>query len=170
VRAYYVGIDPGVSGGIAVLGTSGFVEAIPMPQTRREVWHFLRKHVGPGIVGGGEKVGHYCVIEKVGGYMPGSRGNIGSAMFTFGASYGALLMALEIVRLEWGVEFSEVTPAVWQRKMNVEPRRKSETKVQFKKRLRRVAEVLFPKERITDKTADAYLLAEYCRCTEEGML
>ncbi len=169
-RVYYIGIDPGVNGGIAVLGGSGWVEAIPMPSERGEVWDYLSKHIRPGLIGVRETIRYHCVIEKVGGYMPGSKGNIGSRMFTFGESYGGLLMALEIAHKEWGLRYTEVAPVTWQSKMNVEHRRKDESKPQFKKRLRRIAEALFPKEKVTDKTADALILAEYCKCTVEGLL
>ena len=79
-------------------------------------------------------------------------------MFSFGASYGALCMALTAA----DVRFEEVPPLRWQRGLHIPPRKKSESRTAWKNRLKSKAQQLFPKEYVTLATADALLLAEYC--------
>lgn len=89
----YIGIDPGVHGGIVVLSADGsVVEVAKMPATPMDLLDFLSRH----------KDDSFCVLERVGG-MPG---NGGSAMFNFGKGYGHLQMAL----LALGIPTSDVTP------------------------------------------------------------
>lgn len=53
----YIGIDPGVSGGIAILDDDGSViECVNMPDTPMEIFQFLM----------GYKDGSVCVLEDVG--------------------------------------------------------------------------------------------------------
>jgi len=87
-----------------------------------------------------------------------------SSTFKFGRGYGFLRGCLVAL----GIPFEDVTPQTWMRALNVPPRRKNETKAQFKQRLRGVAQQLFPSEKITLATADALLIAEYCRRTSNG--
>jgi hypothetical protein len=142
----YLGIDPGASGGLAA-SNGGLWSITPMPATERDIWnwivdcHALR-----------------AVIEKVGGYIAGNP-SPGSAMFKFGLSYGGLRMAL----IAASIPFDEVTPQRWQKTLGISPRGKTESKSQFKNRLKGKAQQLFPQVNVTLATADAVLLAEYCR-------
>jgi hypothetical protein len=87
-------------------------------------------------------------------------------MFNFGANYGALRMALTAA----GIPFEEVVPGVWQRGLNIPPRKKTEGKTAWKNRLKAKAQQLFPSVKITLATADALLIAEFCRRKHEGLL
>jgi hypothetical protein len=107
----------------------------------------------------------FAVIERVGGYVRGVDAP-GSAMFNFGKGYGALLMALCAA----GVPHEEVTPNVWMRGLGVPPRKKSEARKDWKNRLKMKAQQLFPREKVTLVTADALLIAEYCRRKMTGTL
>lgn len=160
----YVGIDPGVSGGIAVVWSDGLVDSLPMPVTEREVWHCFRS-MAPRT----PPLQHnlFAVIEKVSGFA-GDRGSgsNGPAMFKFGQSYGGLRMALVAA----GIPFEEVTPQTWQKAMGVPSRKKEETRVQFKNRLKGRASQLFPNEKVTLATCDALLIAEYCKRKRTGTL
>lgn len=150
----FLGIDPGVSGGLATLGP---LDSVAMPPTEKDIYDWLEDRTSDG-----ETV---AVLEKVGGFIPNSGGNVGSRMFKFGQSYGFLrgcLTALEI-------PFQEVTPAVWQRALGV-PVVKGEAKGARKNRLKALAQRLFPQGRVTLATADALLLAEYCRRWHNGLL
>lgn len=157
----YIGIDPGQAGGLAVLNghTPAVIHLEPMPATEQDVWYWLNS-----IPRDGKDC--FAVLEKVGGYMPGSSGNIGSAMFKFGASVGMLRAFLVAA----GIPFEEVQPGVWQRALGVSPRKKTETKASHKNKLKQVAGRLFPEVKITLKTCDAILLAEYCRRKRTGTL
>lgn len=143
---FFIGVDPGASGGIATIDTSFLINLQKMPSTDRDILdHLYTFHQG------------IAVLEKVGGYI--GSGQPGSAMFKFGANYGALKMAL--VASE--IPFIEVTPQKWQKSLGITPRRKNESKTQWKNRLKAFAQQLFPKESITLATCDALLIAEYCR-------
>lgn len=147
----YLGIDPGKNGGLAIVGARE--DATKMPGTERDLWDcFARLAEDTGL--------HpHAVIEKVGGYIRGSQGNIGSAMFNFGVGYGMLKMALVAAH----IPFEEVTPRTWQKSVGISPKRKAESKQQFKNRIKGIAQRLFPNLQVTLATADALLIAEYCR-------
>ena len=157
----YLGIDPGASGGLAILNGSA-TEAVAMPATERDVWLWICSD-SPATR---EYLPQFAVIEKVGGYVRGASGNVGSAMFRFGVSYGGLRMALVAA----GIPFEEVPPRKWQKALGISPRRKDEARVQWKNRLKAKAQQLFPRECVTLATADALLIATYCMRKRTGTL
>lgn len=169
----YVGIDPGRSGGMALI-EAGKASVTPMPETVRDIWDWFclvrlsvrarQKHItSPHPITMSPYV--FAVVEKVGGYIRPSSdgltggGQPGSHAFTFGKSYGMLLMALTAT----GIPYEEVTPQNWQRELGLAPRSKGESKNSHKNRLKGKAQQLFPDTKVTLKTADALLLAECCR-------
>jgi len=106
-----------------------------------------------------------AILEKVGGFMgagAGEEGNFnrasGHTMFKFGMSYGILKMALVAA----GIPFLEVPPQTWQKEFGIK-RKKGEKKHTFKRRIRLLAQKLFPDVKVTACTADALLLTEYGR-------
>lgn len=187
---YFVGIDPGKNGGIAVLslgerggGNGGapagglkVADLASMPADYHDLYDVIKfvaykfERVGPGFV----------YLEKVGGYRKGSRGNIGSAMFKFGENYGAVKMALVANGL--GQLYKAVAPVTWQSAVMLDtnnplpidviaaptatayslsfPQKKGSG--QWKNFLKERAQELFPGVKVTLKTADALLLAYYC--------
>ena len=168
----YLGIDPGVNGGLGLLyGNSA--EGYPMPDTAEKLWSIV-KDVTSNIV-------TRAVIERVGGYVRGYDDEArarGSRMFIFGQNYGQLLMALEAS----GIHYEIVQPAVWQRGVGVsritnhKPDGRAtkwrglwqESRSKFKSRLKARAQELFPDVKITLNTADALLIAWYARKCCEG--
>lgn len=136
----FIGIDPGVSGGIAAVTTSGApVLAVPMPRTEADV---LR--VFDDLATWEPR----AILERV-HVMP--KQGIVSA-FTFGKGFGGILMALTATR----IPFDLVTPQTWQTAMQCLSRGdKNVTK--------RRAQQLFPHDSITHAIADALLLAEFGR-------
>jgi hypothetical protein len=162
VRTVYIGIDPGSSGGLAVIlppGVGSAVLAVPMPKTEADVWEWVSQHHGYDY-------DSHAMIEQVGGYVGGSGGNIGSAMFQFGQSYGGLRMALVAA----AIPFEAVTPGNWQGMLKIPKKGKTESKTQWKNRLKARAQQLFPKVSVTLATADALLIALYCQRKHEGKL
>jgi len=137
----YYGIDPGVSGAIAVINDDGMlVDVVRNTETERDVWLWLSEYakLGEGV----------AVIEHVHS-MP--RQGVASS-FKFGRSYGFLRGLLIASR----ISFTEVTPVKWQNAMRCRSKGvKNVTKAR--------AQQLFPEEKITHATADAILLAEYRR-------
>ena len=149
---YFMGIDPGQSGGIAVIRGTGRVMILElMPVTERDIWLRLK----------GLTV-HKAYIEKVHA-MP-QQGV--SSTFKFGCGYGGLRMALTAA----GIPFDEVTPQAWQKALGIVKRAKTESKNDHKKKLLQKAQQLFPNVKITLKTADALLIAEYCRRVCMGLV
>lgn len=160
----FVGIDPGASGGLAVLSDAGSVGMKPLGGlTDRDLWDWvlsvandparLRK---PG--------GVFAVVEKVGGYLRTKAPQPGSTMFNFGKGVGKLVMALTAA----GVPYEEATPQQWQRVLGVTPRGKDEGNTAWKNRLKGHAQRLFPKVTVTLAVADALLIAEFCRRVRSG--
>ncbi len=159
----YLGIDPGQDGGIAMVNVatrdSGrrpvLKSAIAMPETERDVWETLRAE-------GESAKACMAIIEKVHSFP---KQGVAST-FKFGVGYGGLRMALTASR----IPFEVVLPKVWQRGLGIPARKKNETNSRWKNRLKGMAQQLFPNADITLKTADAILIAEYCRRKDGGLL
>jgi len=142
----YVGIDPGQNGGMVAIHRDGTVASTKMPATRRDVFDWLAQTTHP-----------IAVVEKVHA-MP-KQGV--SSSFKFGMQFERVCMALVAAR----IPFREVTPQAWMKGMSIPPRKKTESGTQWKNRLKGIAQQLFPSVNVTLATADAFLIAEYCRRT-----
>jgi hypothetical protein len=123
-----------------------------MPRTERDIWDWLSSlsDVFP-------EEERFAVIEKVGGYV--GQGQPGSAMFKFGRNVGVLIGCLTAA----GIPFEEITPQRWQKALGIPPRKKTESKTQWKNRLKSFAQKLYPSVTATLSTCDALLIAEFCR-------
>jgi hypothetical protein len=142
---YFVGVDPGGSGGLALLSGEGELLSSPMPPTEHDVWEWFQLHA---------RECEAAVIEKVHA-MP-KQGV--SSTFKFGMSYGFLRGMLTASL----TPFFDVTPRKWQASFGVIGV-KGEARTAFKNRLKAKAQQLFPKVKVTLATADAILLAVYCK-------
>jgi crossover junction endodeoxyribonuclease RuvC len=156
---YYMGIDPGKSGGIAIIDGRPFIGsgypivAEKMPSTERDIFD---------CVNSVDCLRTKALIERVHS-MP--RQGV-SSTFRFGVGYGGLRMALIASK----ISFQEVNPRSWQSRLGIPPRKGSESKPAFKNRLRAKAQQLFPRLDLWGKTkgeqlavCDALLIAEVCR-------
>jgi len=149
----FIGIDPGASGGLAFIHGEDklYPEVKKMPETLHDLHQLVFSKMG----------GHgsiYGCLEKVGGYIKG-RTLTGSAMFKFGMYFGWAESVLAFLE----VTYTLVPPRRWQREF-VSPRGKTETKGDWKKRLKAEAQRRFPTcKGITLATTDALMIAEYCR-------
>ena len=152
-QSVYMGIDPGKSGGIALLFDNEVI-ATKMPETPADVLDWIRESASNCV----------AVIEQVGGYT--GEGQPGSAMFNFGRGVGHLEMAL----LTCKIPTESVPPRKWQKALGISAKKKTETKTQWKNRLKSVAQRLFPSITVTLATSDALLIAEYCKRKREGTL
>lgn len=153
----YLGLDPGVSGGLACLYDDDTVEAIKMPDNLESIWVWLSRGRGPGTT--------YAAVEKVGGWIPGREhmahgGQPGSRMFELGTVAGALRMALVALGLRDTID--EPGPRAWQKAVGV-VRPKGTEYVAWKRMLKDHAQKRFPKLVVTLGTADALLIALYCK-------
>lgn len=179
---YFMGIDPGLKGGIAVIDASGLKQVLELEgSTLLTVSGFLTYWAGDEDC--------FAMIESQTGYIPGVP-NPGARAFTFGTNYGALLMGLTehfSGKDDSGDNFELVAPRTWQAGLSIRPRKAHDREVNhtitkgkrkgqrttkkvggesyldFKKRLREFAQSKFSKENVTEGLADAMLLALYCR-------
>ncbi len=162
VRTFYMGIDPGLKGGVVILSSSdGIADTLRFEKaTNHEIAEWVAKAVA--VCNGGYQL--KAALEKV-GVMPAQ--GISSA-FTFGTSYGFLKGLLTAFK----IPYIDVTPQAWQKRLAIPKRAKEEDKTAFKKRLQVKAHQLWPKSigQLTLATADAALIAEYLRLEEIGRL
>ena len=136
----YIGIDPGLSGGVAFVPDSGTPWAHKMPETDRDLIDLLRDSIN--------LFDARAVIELV---HSSPQMGVKSA-FTFGEGYGRLQMALTAL----GVPYERVRPVVWQKAMGCLT--KGDKNVS-----KRRAQELFPAIKVTHAIADALLIGEYAR-------
>jgi hypothetical protein len=139
----YLGIDPGKSGGWAILSDEG---------------DLLRQGESVEDLRGLSRRGMSSMLEKVGASPQMSR----SAAFAFGAEYGKWLGFLDNVEL--------VTPQKWQYHYLKNGYRHLLEGVQGparKRNLRAIAQDVFPDVKVTLQNADALLIANYHYETNE---
>lgn len=147
----YLGIDPGKSGSICSVDVSGGPGiVVRADETYRDMWKGLSEIAA----------NHSCraTIELVNA-MP----NQGvSSTFKFGESFGVLLGLLTAAE----IPFQRVRPTQWCKEFGLK-RKSNESNTDWKNRHKQLAQELFPDAEITHATADALLLAEYCRRTNK---
>lgn len=142
---FFIGIDPGKSGGISMLNQLGErIFSGAMPQTELDILEALRWCCSEA----GGAAGVRAAIEKV--HSSPQMGVVSA--FTFGVGYGGLKMALAAV----GVSFQEVSPQRWQRDMGCLT--KGDKNVS-----KAAAQHLFPSTKVTHANADSLLIAEWLR-------
>lgn len=142
----FIGGDPGVKGGIAVVTDEGHMECYAMPSSEVDTLALCRDIASryPGIRG---------LIERV-WPMPDQGVN---SCFTFGGSYKEMRMGF----LAAGIGFDDILPKKWQIKGYSLHRKKADTDSIWKGKLRARAKQLYPNGKITNLTADAILIAHY---------
>jgi len=142
-----IGVDPGESGGIAVIDHAHkVIEVSNMPDTPMDILEFLRKYDPSETI---------VYLEDVGKGMPGQSS---SATAKFARHNGHLEMAL----LALGMRTVKATPQKWQ-KMYQLGKSGEYGKTEWKNRLKAKAQELFPDlgKKVTLKTCDALLIALY---------
>lgn len=145
-RELSMGIDPGLSGGLAILDRGGgVVDVSPMPDSTKDIWEYFMEF------GARIRMAHIEFQQAMPFHLHGRRLGA-SSTFNFGRHYGELLMAL----MAACIPHERVQPRIWQK--NLHCLSKGDKKVTKAR-----ATELFPGQRLTLKTADAILLAEHCR-------
>ena len=143
----YIGIDPGISGGIACI-TSDDLFAVKCPGTiadmndKIEAITEITNHTGYQC---------YATIEAVHS-MP-KQGV--SSVFKFGKNYGEWLGILSASK----IPYTQVSPQKWMKLFGSMPKEKKDRKNHIK----HLAQQRYPHNKITLATSDAILIAEYCR-------
>lgn len=147
----YIGIDPGSSSGcIAIIimndkGNIARTETIEFAKHTTKEW-YDKLH---DIVAMHEP---FAVLEKVHG-MP-DMGVVSVSVFM--KNVGHIEMAL----LALEIPFQEVTPQCWMKHYGMK-KEKTESKVEWKRRLRERLQRIMPEFKVTNNTADAMLIAYY---------
>lgn len=137
-----IGIDPGASGGIAVID-GGSAVAYKMPNTVSGLCDLLES-LPRGLI----------IVESVAA-RPGQGV---ASMFKFGRSFGQIEGVLMALRLPHDF----VSPQVWCKAFGLR-RKRDESASAWKNRHKDVARRLYPDAKITHWSADAILIAEYNR-------
>jgi hypothetical protein len=146
----FMGIDPGASGGIAVVKGLQLSTIGPLGEkTNTDIWLWI-KNVADMV--------EYAVIEQVGGYVGTPQS--GAQMFNFGKSAGLL----EGFLIAAGIRCEYATPQKWQKTFSM-TRSKTDTDTYWKNRLKSKAQLLFPRHTIRLSYSDAVLIAEHARRT-----
>ena len=157
----YLGIDPGLGGGMAVLTAGGYPRLVAkIPATEQDILTILRDVATLPIVAGvADPISEIGASSSPGGHVRAILEKVASSpqmgvvsAFTFGKGYGGLRMALAACQ----IPFDEVAPGVWQRAMQCLT--KGDKNVS-----KRRAQELFPSVKVTHAVADALLLAEFGR-------
>ena len=138
----YLAIDPGKSGGIAILSEDS-VEAYKCPPTFKEMAELIKKI--------SKNNSFICVLEKVHAFPTDAR----SSLFKFGTNYGVWMGILE----SNNIEYELVMPKKWQHDFHL-PKEKRERKQELKK----IAKCFY--EKTTLYTADAICMAVWRRANE----
>lgn len=139
----FIGIDPGKSGGIAVNFGSSVALTWKIPESETDIWMVFNQEILSL-----DPKPRFAIIERV----ASSPGMGCVSAFTFGKGYGFLRACLIGNR----IPFSEVSPAVWQRRLGCLTKgNKNISKAK--------AQQLFPGIKVTHNIADALLISEYCR-------
>ncbi len=140
----YIGIDPGINGGIATINNN-FVQAYKMPQTIRDLWELIHE------IKSTAELENYSITAALESVWSSPQMGVKSA-FTFGNGFGHLEMALTAL----GVPYERVRPQAWQKAMGCLT--KGDKNVS-----KRRAQELFPAIKVTHAIADALLIAEFAR-------
>lgn len=157
----YIGIDPGMSGGIATIQGSK-IEVYPMPHTELDIWRMFRDLPN--------RESSIATIEFI---QPAIHAIGKLQMSKLYGNYASLRMLLTVLE----IPFDDVKAVDWQKAMKTGNKKKGESSPKWKDRLRAKAQRLFPKLPAWNwnkgeqrKISDALLIAEYCRRKHEGTL
>jgi hypothetical protein len=148
-KKIFIGIDPGISGGIAWYDEETQLSYVKkMPQNILEFISFWQNF---HEIHGNKQI--FCLTEKVHS-MPtnGAKSN-----FTFGYNLGVLHTCLT----NFKIPFDFVTPQAWMKSFFMK-KDKNETGTKWKNRLKQKAQQLYPDHKVTLWSADALLILEYC--------
>lgn len=157
----FLAVDPGKTGGLTTITQAGIIISwCPMPDTILDLWHLISAMKGVDR----------AFLEKVHAFS----GEAARASFTFGQGYGRLEAFLAAANLKT----VDIAPKDWQKRLKIPPRKKKgrkfiETPAEFKKRLRGVAQRLFPQSDLWEHNmgtqmavCDSMLIAEAGRLQE----
>ena len=146
----FIGIDPGFSGGVAVL-KDGKIKTYNMPEEYPDIYNLFLE-----IKEENDDQELIAVMENVGHGIPGQSSK---ATATFARHNGHIEMALYALC----IRTVKVTPQKWQKffsnSLGTAP--SGREKKEWKNKLKSLASQMYPEARPTLYTADAILMADY---------
>lgn len=141
----FIGIDPGISGGVGIVSDKGLEGYFPMPGTRKQLYDALRPYAEYNIT---------CTIEKV-GVMP-KQGISSSGKFMKG--YGEVLGICTAL----GFKILEPTPQAWKKEMLAGTDKSKDASIQRCENLFPTVNLILPRCRKPhDGIAEAILMAAW---------
>ena len=154
---WYIGVDPGVDGGIALVNHTGLaIEYSAMPDTATSIYEWLRNAMTIALTSGG----YVALAVEHQQPMPGNKGKVSvTATATMMRRFGQW----EAFAVAMSIPYLEVRPATWKKSMGVVSEKGTSI-------LR--CEQLFPGVNLLrtprctkkhDGMAEALLIAEYAR-------
>jgi hypothetical protein len=155
----YIGLDPGLKGGLVALQNKEVISYQTMPETKLDLWEWFKSL--------GKYKNRIAVLEKVNSYKQGRK-----SAFTFGGQFHVL----EAFCIASETTCIQVSPLVWQRQLQIPKKGKTESDSQFKTRLLKHSQRLYPSLEIWKQPkskgkqlaiCDALLMATYCKLTLE---
>ena len=143
----FVGIDPGASGGIAMIHNNKCIAWKYPKDNIKELKQIFK------IIKSTNRVNNIiCYIENVHAFPTDAR----SRAFAFGRNFGIWLGMLTALSLL----YNKVTPSTWQKHFGSFPKEKKDRK----NRIKEIAKQTFPDtNKITLATSDAILIALYAK-------
>lgn len=153
-----IAIDPGASGGIAIRYPDGKMFTEKMPDTQGDVLELLRDCMMNAYK---ETTDAVVILEQVGGFC--GTGQPGSAAFKFGEGFGFIKGVVQAL----GLRLELVRPQVWQKPLGLGTATACASKTIWKNKLKALAQRLYPAEKVTLATADALLILEWYRKTNQ---
>ena len=146
----FIGIDPGVSGGIAIIYNDTY-SVKKCPNTVSEMAQVIARLNGSDVA----DIPKYAIVERVHSFP----GNSARSMFNFGTNYGQWLGILATLKIPYIL----VTPHRWMQHYGSRPRDKKDRK----NHLKALAQQRFPDASITLATSDAILICNYLKETNK---
>ncbi len=157
---YYLGADPGETGGITVITEDGlWVFCEKVPSTALRLLEMLRSVTNELDITA-------SVLERIDprptGYKDKKSGKwVQSILRSTCIIYGDFLQ-LHMAMIAVDLRPEIIGPKEWQKEFGLK-REKGQTKAAYKRDLKELAQDLFPDVIVTLATADSMLIAEYCR-------
>lgn len=162
----YIGIDPGEAGAMVILWGQEVQKVKIAGLTDSDLWLAMKDFGGKGTI-----VVHCCIEQQT--PRPTKFFKNSKWESTILAStcilYGRYQQAKSFL-IAAAIPFEDVPPRRWQKGLHIPDRPKGINQTEWKNVLKSKAQQLFPEEKVTLATADALLLAEYCRRYREGKL
>jgi hypothetical protein len=148
---YYIGVDPGQKGGLALIKEGLAIEYTIMPDTVKGIAEWL---VEVNYIAFSEDNKIAMVVELAQAF-PGA-GAVG--MFNYGRHFGCF----EALAGAYNIPYHEVRPAVWKKDMGLNA--KKVNAISLCERLFPTVNLVFPRhKKQSDGAAEAILIAEWAR-------